>query len=665
MIDQWLSRSPEVLGVAMFMVLITVTPAVAMVVQQQDSSLRAIPEPLVAPQFYGRAVTRGWRSEEGSPGHSYWKQSTKYDLDALLDPETGRMEGTARIQYANNAPATLPSVFLYLLQNLHKEGSPRLNSEEVTGGVTLTSVLVDGEELSEGDVEESASYRVDGTLVEVRPSLPVEEGDTIELEIQWEVTLPQSGSGRMGHSDREVYFVAYWFPKMAVFDDLRLWDVEPYLGNAEFYDGFADYTVTLTVPVGWTVMATGSLQNPEEVFSALTLNRLEEAAVSDEVVMIAGQAERDAETVTAYPEDGMLTYHFTADSVRDFTWTTSSVQRWDAVSAVVPDRNDDGGDDRVLIHSFWRPDRAPLWNQQWKYAKQSIEHHSVYTGYSYPWPHMTSVEGTDIINGGMEFPMLTLIGPYEGAGEQALFGVTSHEIAHMWIPMIVGSNEKRYAWMDEGTTTFLENESLMEFWPGVDHHRVGARGYLYAAQEGLEQSMMRHGDWYEPGPGYGTASYLKPAAMMVALRELMGKDKWQEAYRAFISEWAFKHPTPWDFFSTFERFADQDLDWFWMSYYFNIWSLDHAVGLVRPRTGGGGTVVIEDRGLALFPALVRIRTSGGEELEEMIPVEHWLAGNTQYEIEIPRQSGSIVRIEIDPDGYAPDANRTNNFWPRG
>ena len=138
--------------------------------------------------------------------------------------------------------------------------------------------------------------------------------------------------------------------------------------------------------------------------------------------------------------------------------------------------------------------------------------------------------------------------------------------------------------------------------------------------------------------------HLKPAAMMVALRELMGKDKWQEAYRAFISEWAFKHPTPWDFFSTFERFADQDLDWFWMSYYFNIWSLDHAVGLVRPRTGGGGTVVIEDRGLALFPALVRIRTSGGEELEEMIPVEHWLAGNTQYEIEIPRQSGSILSL---------------------
>ena len=665
LMGQVLAFGTRVLGVSTLVVLIAIPSAAAMVVQQDNSSLRPIPAPVVLPPFYERALARGWRSEDGSPGHSYWKQSASYDLDASLDPETGHLEGTARILYANNAPATLPSVFLYLLQNLHKEGSPRSNSEEITGGVTLTSVFADGEELNEGDLEAGPSYRVDGTLLELRPSLPVEEGDTLELEIGWEVTLPQNGSGRMGHSDHEMYFVAYWFPKIAVFDDLRLWDAEPYLGNAEFYDGFADYTVALTVPAGWTVMATGSLENSEEVFSALTLDRLEEAAVSDELVMIAGQAERDAETVTAYPEDGMLTYRFTADSVRDFTWTTSNIQRWDATSALVPDRDEDGEDDRVLIHSFWRPNRAPLWTQQWQYAKQSIEHHSAYTGYSYPWPHMTSVEGADIINGGMEFPMLTLIGPYEGGGAQALFSVTSHELAHMWIPMIVGSNEKRHAWMDEGTTTFLANESLIEFWPGVDHHRVEARGYLYAAQEGLEQSMMRHGDWYEPGPGYGTASYPKPATLMVALRELMGEDTWEAAYRAFISEWAFKHPTPWDFFSTFERFAEQDLDWFWTSFYFDTWKLDHAVGLVQPRTGGGGTVVIEDRGFALFPASVRIRTSGGEELEEFIPVEHWLAGNTQYEIEIPREAGSVVRVEVDPDGYAPDVDRTNNFWPRG
>ena len=183
--------------------------------------------------------------------------------------------------------------------------------------------------------------------------------------------------------------------------------------------------------------------------------------------------------------------------------------------------------------------------------------------------------------------MLTLIGPYTGRGDQDLFNVTSHELAHMWVPMIVSTNEKRYAWMDEGMTTFLEGESRMELWPGVDHHRVEARSYLQAAAADAEQSMMRHGDFYEPGPGYGIASYPKPATLMVALREILGREVWTEAYRTFLDEWAYKHPTPWDFFNTFERVAERDLDWFWTSFYYETWTLDHSVETVRTPTGGG------------------------------------------------------------------------------
>ena len=270
-------------------------------------------------------------------------------------------------------------------------------------------------------------------------------------------------------------------------------------------------------------MATGELQNPDEVFSAITVERLAEAAQSDERVVIADQASRDAGTVTAAGVDGMLTYRFEAENVRDFVWTTSNVQRWDATSALVgpivqlesepPCEEDDddcweaweeaqegaddeeaaasagndaaaeaeGGTRRVLIHSFWREDRAPLWDEQWLYGKQSIEFHSEYTGFPYPWPHMTSVEGADIITGGMEAPMMTIIGPYTGQEATDLFNVTSHEIGHMWIPMIVGTDEKRHAWMDEGATTYLEDASKMALWPGVDHHRVEARTYLQFA----------------------------------------------------------------------------------------------------------------------------------------------------------------------------------------
>lgn len=626
---------------------------------------RPVPGRVAEPDYFRRAVERGWRTEDGRPGPNYWTQGARYTLEARLDPETGRLDGRVRILWAHNAPARLPTVRLHLHQNLHAPGVARNGAQEVTGGVELRSVAVDSEPLSEGDLRDGPAYRVDGTLMTIRPSLPVEQGDTLEVEVEWSVTVPQNGAGRMGHSDREMYFLAYWFPKMAVFDDLRGWDAEPYLGSAEFYDDFADYEASLQVPNGWTVMATGELENGEEVYTARTLGRLAEAGTADGRVEIATPEDRRAGSVTVEDPSGWLTYRFRARRVRDFAWTASNVQRWDATSALVPDRDGDGAEERVLIHSFWREERAPLWEDQWLYGKQSIEHHSRYTGFPYPWPHMTSVEGADIIGGGMEFPMLTLIGPYDGSTAQALFNVTSHEIAHMWVPMIVGSNEKRHAWMDEGSTTFLEDESRMEYWPGVDHHRVEAQTYYQVASAGLEQSMMRHGDWYEPGPGYGVASYSKPATLMAALRDLLGRETWEEAYRAFIAEWAFKHPSPWDFFNTFERFAGRDLDWFWTSFYFETWTMDHAVLSVDPHTGGGATVLIQDVGRAPYPAVVRIRTSSGREIEETVPVEYWLQGHTTAEIEVPAEAGTVTRVEVDPGGHEPDADRSNNIWPRG
>jgi len=662
--DRWCGTSAR-LAVALLAASVTATGASTEARAQDGPVARAIPSAVAPPPEFRRALERGWRSEEGSPGYDYWQNWVGYDMTARLDPETARLEGTARILYFHDAPANLQTVWLHLHQNLHQEGAPRYETQEITGGVTITSLAVDGEELSERELSEGPGYRVEGTLMEVRPTIQLERGDTLQLDIAWEVTLPQNGAGRMGHSDHEVYMVAYWFPKMATFDNLRGWNNQPYLGNAEFFDEFGDYDVEISVPAGWTVMATGELENAGEVYSAITQERLAEAARSDEKVTIADRASRDAGTVTAAGVDGWLTYRFSADDVRDFSWTTSNVQSWDATSAVVADRDEDGTDDRVMIHSFWREDRAPLWSEQWLYGKQSIEYHSRHTGLPYPWPHMTSVEGADIIGGGMEFPMMTLIGPYdEGANATDLFNVTSHEIAHMWIPMIVGTDEKRHAWLDEGSTTYLENKSRMELWPGVDHHRVEARLYLQVAAAELEQSMMRHGDYYEPGPGYGVASYPKPASLMVALRQVMGDEAWEEAYRAFISEWAYKHPSPWDFFNTFERFAEEDLDWFWTSFYYETWTLDHAVGSVT--SGTGGTVVtIEDRSNAVFPARVRIRTSDGSDSVHDIPASHWLQGHTTYEIQVAPSAGAVTRVEVDPAGYAPDVDRSNNFWPRG
>jgi hypothetical protein len=228
--------------------------------------------------------------------------------------------------------------------------------------------------------------------------------------------------------------------------------------------------------------------------------------------------------------------------------------------------------------------------------------------------------------------------------------------------MIVGANEKRHAWIDEGATTFLENQAKPDYWPGMPDPDAGDReGYLEVTRLGGEQPMMRHGDYYEPGPGYGTASYPKPATMLVTLRNLLGQEAFTRAYQSFIADWAFKHPSPWDFFNTFEREAGVDLDWFWQSWYYETWALDHAVAGVE--VADGETVItVQDRGQAFMPARVRIETGEGTTLTETIPVSHWLTGATTAEIRVPLSEGRVTVVHIDPENRFPDKDRANNRW---
>jgi hypothetical protein len=387
------------------------------------------------------------------------------------------------------------------------------------------------------------------------------------------------------------------------------------------------------------------------------------ALQADTMIQIASAADREAGNVTESPVSGALTYRFEAENVRDFTWTTSNVQLWTGTSSLVPDRDGDGIDDRVAIHTFWRDYRAPLWADQALYAKHSIEFESRFTGFSYPWPHMTSVEGTDIIGGGMEFPMFTLMGSFEGRGAFSLYSVTAHELAHMWIPMIVGTNEKRYAWMDEGATTFLENQTEPDYWPNIsDQDQEDMENHLNVARAELEQSMMTHHDYYEPGPGGGNASYAKSATMLVTLRSLLGEEVFMEGYQSFIRDWAYKHPSPWDLFNTFERVSGQDLDWFWYAFFYETWTLDQAVESVTETGGGTTTIVIRDRGFAPMPVRLRITTTNEGVIEREVPVTHWFTGAVTASVRIPSAAGQVTKVEIDPDRGFPDMDRRNNVW---
>ncbi|MFC1659878.1 M1 family metallopeptidase [Gemmatimonadota bacterium] len=654
---------------------VALLPASRAVAQENIVLNRPVPGPVVPPPYFRAALERGTRGPDGRPGPNYWQVYSEYDIDARLDPASGLLSGHETIRFHNRSPDALPVLFLFLHQNIHAEGVARARPSEVTGGVRLERIKTSGQELLPsrgmafpggggdpgGRRAPQPGYQVVGQIMLVRLPEAVAPGQTVDLDIEWSFVVPQNGAGRMGHSDREMYFLAYWFPKIAVFDDLRGWDAEPYLG-AEMYEGYGDYRVSLTVPNGWTVMATGDLVNAEEVLSGRTRQLMDVALQADTMVQIVTREDREAARVTTTPASGTLTYRFEAENVRDFTWTTSNLQLWTGTSALVPDRDGDGADDRVAIHAFWRDYRAPLWEDQALYGKHSIEFESRFTGFSYPWPHMTSVEGADIIGGGMEFPMFTLIGSYEGGSAEPLYGVTAHELAHMWIPMIVGANEKRHAWIDEGSTTFLENQAKPDYWPNaVNGDSLDMEGYLMVARMEMEQSMMRHGDYYEPGPGYGTASYPKPASLLVTLRNYLGEDAFMEAYQGFIRDWAFKHPSPWDFFNAFERVAGHDLDWFWSSFYYETWALDHAVASVE--TEGDETVItVADQGFATMPARLRIETTQGGTLEREVPVSRWLTGAVTAEVRVPASAGSVTRVEIDPDRHLPDLDRSNNVW---
>ena len=622
---------------------------------------RPLPYPVDLPASFAGAVERGTRSPDGSPGPRYWQQSADYDIAVRLDTDARRLEGTTAIEYHNRSPDTLGVLVVQLIQNLHAPGAARSGEEEVTGGIELARVVVDGTELREiAGPPQGPGWQVSSTRMFIRPLRPVAPGTIVELEFDFGFDVPQRGaSGRMGHSGDELFYLGYFYPQMAVYDDVAGWDTDRFTGQAEFYANFGSYDVTIDAPAQWLVEGTGRLANPGETLTDDVRARVEAAAAADSVTRVLTSAAFDG-PVTKPGRGGRLQWHFVADSVHDVAYSVTRRTNWDVTRTRVGDRDGDGRTDYARIGSIWR-DSAPRWREEARYAAHSIAHHSAFTGLPYPWPHMTSVEGGGIIGGGMEFPMMTIMGDYNERGDTALYAVTAHELGHMWVPMMVANNERRFAWMDEGMTTFIENQAKKDFYPGRDWDLPEQETYLEVAAAGLEGAMMTLSDYHVPGPAYGIASYDKPATVLAALRGVLGEETFLEAYRAFFDRWAFKHPYPWDFFHTFEDVAGRDLDWFWRSWYYETWTLDQAVGGVRLE-GDRSIVFVEDRGRVPMPVPLRIVCGNGETIDRTIPVDPWLAGRRQSSIEI---ECAVESVMIDADRNYPDADRSNNAWEAG
>ena len=617
---------------------------------------RVLPYPVEAPPWFERAVQAGTRTETGEPGPRYWQNDASYTLDARVDAEARRLDGRARIVYNNNSPNVLQNLHVDLTQNFHAPGVIRFEEAEVTGGVSLGRVVVDGTTL--GTEGQGPRYLVSGTRLVILPPGPVQPGSSVTLEIDWSFDIPQAGAGaRMGH-DEGLFYLGYWYPQMAVYDDVIGWHPDPFVGSTEFYSGFASYDLTVDAPSGWVVMGTGELTNAEEVLAPAVLERYRRAHGSDQVVEVLRAA--DFDNATAAGSNGRLRWHFVSDSMRDVAFSLTRTANWDAMRTPVGDRDGDGAIDYTLINSFWRSS-APKWSEVARYSAHAITFFSEFMDLPYPWPHMTAVEGGGIIGGGMEFPMMTLMGDYNQSTDSALYYVTAHELAHMWTPMIVSNDERRYTWMDEGTTTFNENSARMDFFPGRYHYADDQNTYLQIAGTGFEGEIMRQSQYHYSAAAYGIASYMKPGSVLLALRGVLGEETFMRAYREYFDRWKYKHPYPWDMWRTFEDVSGEDLDWFWRSWYYETWTLDQAVGSVTS-AAGNTTIVIEDRGRVPMPVPLTITYGDGRTEQRTIPVDRWLEGHRSATITL--DSGDVARVEIDAQRAFPDVNRSNNVWTR-
>jgi hypothetical protein len=625
---------------------------------------RPLPHPVVPPERFQRAVAAGTRTEAGVPGPRYWTQWTDYRIEARLDTQRRQLTGSGRIAYQNRSPDTLRTVVLHLYPNYNAPGAVRNEATpDPVGGVTLTRLAAQGQTLREAAGQgQGPGYAVDGTTLAVRLPQPLAPGGTLPLEVEWSFPVPPSLAGRAGISEDNLFYLAYWYPQMAVYDDVAGWHTDQHRGLGEFYAGFASYDVTIDAPEGWVVSSTGALQNEAEVLTPAVVERLRRARTSDSVVSVLTAADLAAGRATRDVPGDRLRWRFRADSVRDFSFGATRASRWDAVRARAGDRNGDGQPEYTMAHALYRAS-APRWVNAAQYVKEGVEFGVDFTGLAYPWPHMTSIEAQGIIGGGMEYPMMTIIGAMNAPTDAPLYAVTVHEVMHMWIPLIVSTNETRYGWMDEGMTDFAEGNASAARFPGPEPASAGGHGpYLSVARAGIEGEIMRWTDFHTSTAAFGIASYMKPSSVLFALRALIGEDAFRRGYEGFVRDWAYRHPMPWDFFNAMEAAAGRDLDWFWSSWYYTTWTLDQAVDGVTEQNGE--TVVrVRDRGNVPMPVRLRVTRESGDVVELEVPVDTWLAGAREAQVRVPAGS-PVVRVEIDPEQAFPDIDRANNVWTR-
>ncbi|MDO3626321.1 M1 family metallopeptidase [Mucilaginibacter sp. BT774] len=623
------------------------------------------PADLFSPAFYPERGNER-HSANGDPGPKYWQNHVNYKLKASIDTNTKVLSGTEEIDYTNNSPDALQFLWLQLDQNTYKKTArsnfqtnttPEINNH--TEGYQIESVYI-----GNGKQTQKANFIISDTRMQIRlPKALAPNGTHIKLYIRYQYTIPTTFGNRTDYNQTKngkIYEIAQWFPRMCVYDDSEGWDTLPFMGAGEFYLEYGDIDYEVTVPWDMIVAGSGELLNPTQVLTPTQISRLAAAHNSDKTIMIRDVNEVNLPS-TRPVHSGLLTWHFRMNNTRDVAFGASKAYVWDAARINLP------GGKKSLAMSVYPVESAGnnAWGRATEYLKKSTEYFSE-KWFPYPYPVAVNEAGTA---GGMEYPGIVFDGITDTG--KVLYFVTAHEIGHNWFPMIVGSNERRYAFMDEGFNTFIDIYAHEAFNNGEFGKK---RDGEYAPGGGNPADEIIPTILDPEAPTIMTAAdavpekyrhpieYFKPALGLVLLREqILGNDRFDYAFRNYIHKWAFKHPQPDDFFRSMDNGGGEDLSWFWKGWFYNNLPLDlELVGAeyVKNDPKQGLQVTVMNLEAMAMPFTVEVTMKDGSRQRIQIPVEAWLQ-NKMITFTVPTTK-EVNRVVVDPDSALPDINRGNN-----
>jgi hypothetical protein len=618
-----------------------------------------------APFFYTKNGSEV-RAADGQPGPKYWQNRADYQIAAKLNDQTNEVTGSEVITYTNNSPQKLDFLWMQLDQNLFKANSrgsaiiPPSGSRNGTGGraaMADAGYKIKSVKLAGGSAE--LKYLINDTRMQVfLPQALAANGTQLKLSIEYSYIIPDYGSDRTGIQNTKngkIFTVAQWYPRMYVYDDVMGWNALPYTGPSEFYLEYGDFDLNITAPANHIVVASGELVNPQEVYTAEQLKRWALAEKSEQTVVIRSASEvTDAASRPAGKKE--LTWHFKIKNARDAAWASSAAFIVDAAKMDLP-----SGKKSTAISAYpVESDGNGAWGRSTEYVKKSIEFNSQ-KWFEYPYPAATAVAG---VVGGMEYPGIVFCG--SRSRKSSLWGVNDHEFGHTWFPMIVGSNERLYGWMDEGFNTFINTLTTADFNNG---EYAGKKTDMQATGEALtrptlEPVMSNPENLKESNNG--VLLYFKPAVGLKLLREqILGPERFDFAFKTYVARWAFKHPTPDDFFRTMENASGESLQWFWRGWFVNNWRLDVGVREVKYVSGDpskGSLITLDNLDKLAMPAILDIKLKSGKVERLNLPVEIWERNNS-FVVKYA-STEEIESVTYDPEKNLPDYNPENNVWKK-